>query len=213
MRSSRRCWSAGQAGTAGCRARDPAGPASCVYIRQPAPLGLGHAVLCARPVVGNEPFMVHLADDLIDVPGRLPEADGRRVCRYGGSVLGVGGGAAQGHRKLRHRGGRGAASRASAGCAHRREAQARQGAVESRGGRPLRAQRSIFEDLAKIGQGAGGEIQLTDGIARADAAARPSMPIVSRASATTAAASSATCRPRWSSASSTRSWAPISAPT
>ncbi len=43
----------------------PAG-ASCVYIRQPAPLGLGHAVLCARPVVGGEPFFVHLADDLID---------------------------------------------------------------------------------------------------------------------------------------------------
>ena len=29
---------------------------SCIFIRQPAPLGLGHAVLCARPVVGNEPF-------------------------------------------------------------------------------------------------------------------------------------------------------------
>jgi UTP--glucose-1-phosphate uridylyltransferase len=43
----------------------PAG-ADCVYIRQPAPLGLGHAVLCARPVVGHEPFFVHLADDLID---------------------------------------------------------------------------------------------------------------------------------------------------
>jgi UTP--glucose-1-phosphate uridylyltransferase len=40
--------------------------ANCVYIRQPAPLGLGHAVLCARPVVGHEPFFVHLADDLID---------------------------------------------------------------------------------------------------------------------------------------------------
>jgi UTP--glucose-1-phosphate uridylyltransferase len=39
---------------------------SCIYIRQPAPLGLGHAVLCARPVVGDEPFFVHLADDLID---------------------------------------------------------------------------------------------------------------------------------------------------
>jgi len=37
--------------------------ASCVYIRQSAPLGLGHAVLCARPVVGDAPFMVHLADD------------------------------------------------------------------------------------------------------------------------------------------------------
>jgi UTP--glucose-1-phosphate uridylyltransferase len=38
---------------------------SCIYIRQPAQLGLGHAVLCARPVVGNEPFAVILADDLI----------------------------------------------------------------------------------------------------------------------------------------------------
>ena len=39
---------------------------SCVYVRQPEALGLGHAVLCARPVVGNEPFAVILADDLID---------------------------------------------------------------------------------------------------------------------------------------------------
>src|SRR6202041_309192 len=39
--------------------------ASCIYIRQPAPLGLGHAVLCALPAVGAEPFFVHLADDLI----------------------------------------------------------------------------------------------------------------------------------------------------
>ena len=38
---------------------------SCVYIRQGEPLGLGHAVLCARPAVGNEPFFVHLPDDLI----------------------------------------------------------------------------------------------------------------------------------------------------
>src|SRR5512143_1209684 len=40
--------------------------ASCVFIRQPAPLGLGHAVLCARPALGDEPFFLHLADDLID---------------------------------------------------------------------------------------------------------------------------------------------------
>src|SRR5690606_37422921 len=37
---------------------------NCIYIRQSAPLGLGHAVLCAEPVVGNEPFAVLLADDL-----------------------------------------------------------------------------------------------------------------------------------------------------
>ena len=39
---------------------------TCVFVRQPEALGLGHAVLCARPVVGDEPFAVILADDLID---------------------------------------------------------------------------------------------------------------------------------------------------
>ncbi len=39
---------------------------SCIYIRQPEALGLGHAVLCAKPLVGEEPFAVILADDLID---------------------------------------------------------------------------------------------------------------------------------------------------
>lgn len=43
----------------------PAG-VSCVYVRQQNPLGLGHAVLCAKDIVGNEPFAVLLADDLID---------------------------------------------------------------------------------------------------------------------------------------------------
>ena len=38
---------------------------TCVYVRQPEALGLGHAVLCAKPVVGDEPFAVILADDMI----------------------------------------------------------------------------------------------------------------------------------------------------
>ena len=38
---------------------------TCIYIRQPAALGLGHAVLCAKPVVGDEPFAVLLADDFM----------------------------------------------------------------------------------------------------------------------------------------------------
>jgi UTP--glucose-1-phosphate uridylyltransferase len=42
---------------------------SCIYIRQPEALGLGHAVLCARPAVNNEPFAVLLADDLVDGEG------------------------------------------------------------------------------------------------------------------------------------------------
>jgi UTP--glucose-1-phosphate uridylyltransferase len=45
---------------------------SCIYIRQGEPLGLGHAILQAKPVVGEEPFAVSLADDLIDgQPGVL----------------------------------------------------------------------------------------------------------------------------------------------
>jgi UTP--glucose-1-phosphate uridylyltransferase len=39
---------------------------ACIYIRQSEALGLGHAVLCAEPAVGDEPFAVILADDLID---------------------------------------------------------------------------------------------------------------------------------------------------
>ena len=42
---------------------------SCVYVRQPEALGLGHAVLCARPAIGDNPFAVILPDDLIDGNG------------------------------------------------------------------------------------------------------------------------------------------------
>jgi len=37
----------------------------CIYVRQPQPLGLGHAVLCAQRLIGNNPFAVLLADDLM----------------------------------------------------------------------------------------------------------------------------------------------------
>ena len=45
---------------------------NCIYIRQAEALGLGHAVLCAAPVVGDEPFAVLLADDLLDASNELP---------------------------------------------------------------------------------------------------------------------------------------------
>jgi UTP--glucose-1-phosphate uridylyltransferase len=65
---------------AGCR---------CIYTRQSEPLGLGHAVLCAQPVVGDEPFAVLLADDLIDAQ---PPTLVRMVAQFereGCSLLGV----------------------------------------------------------------------------------------------------------------------------
>ena len=47
---------------------------NCIYIRQPEMLGLGHAVLCAKPVINNEPFAVLLADELLDAtPGALSQ--------------------------------------------------------------------------------------------------------------------------------------------
>jgi len=62
---------------------------TCIYIRQGEPLGLGHAVLCARPAVGNEPFFVHLADDLIKgEPGCLSQMADEHA-RHGGSVIAV----------------------------------------------------------------------------------------------------------------------------
>ena len=39
---------------------------TCIFIKQAEPLGLGHAVLCAKPVIGDHPFAVLLPDDLID---------------------------------------------------------------------------------------------------------------------------------------------------
>src|SRR6056297_3258627 len=43
---------------------------TCIHIRQPEALGLGHAVACAESVIGDEPFFVVLADDLIDGHGQ-----------------------------------------------------------------------------------------------------------------------------------------------
>lgn len=65
------------------------GHVTCVYIRQAEALGLGHAVLCAKQVVGDEPFAVILADDLIDgSPSSLTQMV-ERFEQTGNSILGV----------------------------------------------------------------------------------------------------------------------------
>lgn len=62
---------------------------SCVFIRQSQALGLGHAVLCAKPVVGDEPFAVLLADDLlvgdVSITKQMVDVYGANGC----SVLGI----------------------------------------------------------------------------------------------------------------------------
>jgi UTP--glucose-1-phosphate uridylyltransferase len=62
---------------------------TCIYIRQGEPLGLGHAVLCARPAVGDEPFYVHLADDMIASETPCLTQMAAEYERHGGSVVAV----------------------------------------------------------------------------------------------------------------------------
>jgi len=61
----------------------------CIYIRQPEALGLGHAVLCAQPVVRDQPFAVLLADDLIDAAPPMMVRMAARFEAEGCSLLGV----------------------------------------------------------------------------------------------------------------------------
>jgi len=145
----------------------PAG-VSCIYIRQPEALGLGHAVLCARPAVGNEPFAVILADDLIATP-RGDSCMKQMVAQYEerqASILGVQEVAREETNKY------GVISPAVAGDALYRVndivekpnpdvAPSNLAVV----GRYVLAGR-IFDFLENQGKGAGGEIQLTDAIAR-----------------------------------------------
>ncbi|MFQ5936198.1 MAG: UTP--glucose-1-phosphate uridylyltransferase, partial [Acidiferrobacterales bacterium] len=63
--------------------------ASCAYIRQPEALGLGHAVLCAKPVVGDEPFAVVLADDLFDATPTVLQQMMEVYNKHGHSVVGI----------------------------------------------------------------------------------------------------------------------------
>jgi len=133
---------------------------SCIYIRQGEPLGLGHAVLCARPAVGNEPFFVHLADDLIaGSPGCLSQMAGQ-YDQHGGSVIAV--------ETVPQE------STSSYGIVAIDDDQRITEIVEKPApedapsnsavvGRYLLDAR-IFDKLENIGKGAGGEIQLTDGI-------------------------------------------------
>ena len=62
---------------------------SCTYTRQAEALGLGHAVLCARHLVGEEPFAVILADDLMDSKPPAMARMAEVFAREGASLLGV----------------------------------------------------------------------------------------------------------------------------
>jgi UTP--glucose-1-phosphate uridylyltransferase len=138
----------------------------CIYIRQGTPLGLGHAVLCARPAVGDEPFLVHLADDLIYGETSCLKQMKDHYGLHGCSVLGVE------TVPEDQTGSYGiVAVEADANGTQRvtkivekpdpNEAPSNLAVV----GRYVLTPR-IFEKLASTGRGAGNEIQLTDAISR-----------------------------------------------
>src|SRR2546421_5158973 len=61
--------------------------ATYTSVRQPEPRGLGHAILCAKELVGNEPFIVMLGDDLVDPETPCLPRMMQIHEQYGGSVL------------------------------------------------------------------------------------------------------------------------------
>jgi len=137
----------------------------CIYTRQPEPLGLGHAVLCARPVVGNEPFAVLLADDLIDAQPSVTAQMARHFATEGCSILGVmevprAQTASYGIVSTERPGAELSPIRAMVEKPKPDAAPSTLAVV----GRYVLTPR-IFDKLAALQPGSGGEIQLTDGIA------------------------------------------------
>jgi UTP--glucose-1-phosphate uridylyltransferase len=141
----------------------------CSYVRQPRSLGLGHAVLCAQSLVGNDPFAVLLADDLMcgldggpsvltqmvdvfqDVPTSLlavQEVPPDHVQRYG-----IVAGQPAGERIIK--------VDRMVEKPKPQDAPSRMGVA----GRYILTP-AVFEHIRNNPRGAGGEIQLTDGIAR-----------------------------------------------
>jgi UTP--glucose-1-phosphate uridylyltransferase len=138
---------------------------SCTYVRQPKALGLGHAILCAMPVVGEMPFAVVLADDLIDGnPPVLKQMTGV-FARRGRSVVAVQDVEREETRRygiVRIEKGSKSPHRVH-GIVEKPEpktAPSTLGVV----GRYLLTPR-IFHHLQQVKPGSGGEIQLTDAIA------------------------------------------------
>ncbi|HTN94904.1 MAG TPA: UTP--glucose-1-phosphate uridylyltransferase GalU [Gallionella sp.] len=138
---------------------------NCIYIRQPEALGLGHAVLCARPVLEDEPFAVILADDLLDGNPPVMRQMVDTYDYYRCSVLGV-----QDVPRDETKSYGIVASRPVAERVDQISAIVEKPAPENAPstlavvGRYILTPR-IFHHLEKIKPGAGGEIQLTDGIA------------------------------------------------
>ncbi len=138
---------------------------SCVYTRQPEALGLGHAVLCAKSVVGDEPFAVILADDLISAQPNALEQMVSLYTKHRCSIIGVQSVAREDTSRYGIIRGASVGSnlyRVDAIIEKPRPDQAPSTLAVV--GRYILTPR-IFSLLGQLPHGAGGEIQLTDGIA------------------------------------------------
>ncbi len=141
------------------------------YVRQQYPRGLGHAILMARDLVGEEPFAVLLADDVIDGPVPCLKQMMAVYERYRASVVAiqrVERKAVESYGIIR---GRPVADRDSNGRVYRVEDMVEKPSPEKAPsnlaviGRYILTP-AIFRELAVTGAGAGGEIQLTDALRR-----------------------------------------------
>jgi len=138
---------------------------NCIYIRQTEPLGLGHAVLCAQPVVQDEPFAVILADDLTDGEPPIIKQMADLFRQHQCSILGVQNVPREQTSQY------GVVSSIPLdkdleqvnGIVEKPEPQKAPSTLAVVGRYILTPR--IFHHLAKVQAGAGGEIQLTDGIA------------------------------------------------
>ncbi|MDD3884889.1 MAG: UTP--glucose-1-phosphate uridylyltransferase GalU [Gallionella sp.] len=138
---------------------------NCIYIRQAEPLGLGHAVLCAKPVIQDEPFAVLLADDLIDgeppIVKQMVDVFAQHQC----SILGVQD-VPRAHTKQY-----GIVSSSNIepnvekvhGIVEKPKPEVAPSTLAVVGRYILTPR--IFHHLENVAPGAGGELQLTDGIA------------------------------------------------
>jgi UTP--glucose-1-phosphate uridylyltransferase len=137
---------------------------NCIYIRQSEPLGLGHAVLCASTVVGDEPFAVLLADDLIDAETPVLKQMADVFSYYRCSVLGT----MEVPREQTRQYGI-VSTQNEAGDVQRIKGIVEKPAPDQAPSNQAVVGRyiltpHIFDHLRRVTPGAGGEIQLTDAI-------------------------------------------------
>ena len=138
----------------------------CSYVRQSRALGLGHAVLCAQPLVGNEPFAVLLADDLMVGQPSITSQMVQQYAQLQSSILAV----QDVPREQTNRYGIVSGTAINdhltelSGIVEKPAPSVAPGTLAVAGRYILTP--SIFQELSNTPKGAGGEIQLTDAIAQ-----------------------------------------------